>query len=50
MYGLRVVWGVIGVRCPLDRFLEVCNVLAERYYQFSLSAFTEVIRFSEGPL
>ena len=36
MYGLRTVRGVIDVRC-LEfrgvRFSEVCNVLAERYFQ-----------------
>ena len=38
MYGLRAVRGVIDVRCPELRGVplaasEVCNSLAERYFQ-----------------
>ena len=44
MYGLRTVRGMIGVCCPelRGRLLSIGHS--------SLSSFTEVVHFSEGPL
>ena len=57
MYGLRI-YSTGRDRCPLSGaqrrplgcFSEVCNALAEQYFQSSFVRSTEVVRFSEGPL
>ena len=57
MYGLHVVRGVIGFCCLELRGIRLTasqRFVTERYFQWviflCLLLYTEVVRFSEGPL